>query len=114
MDIEEDDPDLAAAIAASLQDMKVSSPASYAQPPGVALQDMMPNKDDISRVEMENIELFSTLIERIHARGGDVANDPQINKLYTQIGALQPKLVKTLDEVNNRHRMYCDPALFMT
>ena len=54
---------------------------------------------------MENVELFSTLIERIHARGGDISNDPQINKLYTQIGALQPKLVKTLADVISKHKI---------
>lgn len=61
------------------------------------------NSDEISRTEMENIELFSTLIARIHARGGNISNDPQITKLYTQIGALQPKLVKTMQDVIEKH-----------
>jgi hypothetical protein len=26
--------------------------------------------------------------------------------LYTQIGAIQPKLVKSLDETNRKHRKY--------
>ncbi|KAL1933920.1 hypothetical protein VTP01DRAFT_8010 [Rhizomucor pusillus] len=105
---EEDDPDLAAAIAASLRDMQISS-SSQARPYNEEWTTPVPtNPDEISRIEMENIELFSTLIERIHARGGDVSHDSQINKLYTQIGALQPKLVKTLDEVNNKHRIFVD------
>lgn len=94
---------MAAAIAASLRDMQISS-SSQARPYNEEWTTPVPtNPDEISRIEMENIELFSTLIERIHARGGDVSHDSQINKLYTQIGALQPKLVKTLDEVNNKH-----------
>ncbi|CDH51224.1 ubiquitin binding protein [Lichtheimia corymbifera JMRC:FSU:9682] len=106
---EEDDPDLAAAIAASLRDMHVSSPP-YA--PSNTWQEQQQqqqyqsyNSDEISRTEMENIELFSTLIARIHARGGNISNDPQITKLYTQIGALQPKLVKTMQDVIEKHKI---------
>lgn len=104
---EEDDPDLAAAIAASLRDMQVSSP-SYAPSNNTWQQSQQYqtyNSDEISRTEMENIELFSTLIARIHARGGNISNDPQITKLYTQIGALQPKLVKTMQDVIEKHKI---------
>ncbi|KAG2224065.1 hypothetical protein INT45_004946 [Circinella minor] len=100
---EEEDPELAAAIAASLREMQLSSNTSKSS--DWEQRALQPNPDDISRVEMENVELFSTLIERIHARGGDISNDPQINKLYTQIGALQPKLVKTLADVINKHKI---------
>ncbi|ORZ00566.1 hypothetical protein BCR43DRAFT_485429 [Syncephalastrum racemosum] len=103
---EEDDPDLAAAIAASLQDMNISSSAAHAGASGaLQLSDQPLTENEIARVDMENIELFSTLIERIYGRGGDISNDPQINKLYTQIGALQPKLVKTLGDVTWKHRV---------
>ncbi|KAI8144913.1 hypothetical protein BJV82DRAFT_606678 [Fennellomyces sp. T-0311] len=104
---EEDDPELAAAIAASLREMQLSTPTPRSNVQEQQWEAKVPvvNPDEISRVEMENIELFSTLIERIHARGGDISNDPQINKLYTQIGALQPKLVQTLEEVINKHKI---------
>ncbi|KAI9277153.1 hypothetical protein BDA99DRAFT_495020 [Phascolomyces articulosus] len=101
---EEEDPELAAAIAASLREMQLSTPTpkstDWDQPETPKL-----NSEEISRVDMENIELFSTLIERIYARGGDISNDPQINNLYTQIGALQPKLVKTLADVITKHKL---------
>ncbi|KAI7853754.1 hypothetical protein BDC45DRAFT_441684 [Circinella umbellata] len=99
----QEDPELAAAIAASLREMQLSSTTTKSS--DWEQRALQPNPDDISRVEMENVELFSTLIERIHARGGDISNDPQINKLYTQIGALQPKLVKTLADVINKHKI---------
>lgn len=83
----EDDPDLAAAIAASLRDIELSK-----EQPTI-------RKDELSPVEMENILLFSTLMDRVYASGGDISNDTQINQLYTQIGTLQPKLVKNLDEI---------------
>lgn len=64
------------------------------------------NRDELSPVEKENIQLFSTLMERVQAASGDISKDLQINKLYTQIGTLQPKLVKNLDETNRKHRKY--------
>jgi growth factor-regulated tyrosine kinase substrate len=100
---DQDDPDLAAAIAASLQDMQIaqnqaSQSHSYRGP----------TSDDLSTVEMENILLFSTLIDRIRASSGEVGSDPQINALYTQIGAIQPKLVKSLDETNRKHHKFVE------
>ncbi|KAI9311954.1 hypothetical protein BX666DRAFT_1991275 [Dichotomocladium elegans] len=103
---EEDDPELAAAIAASLREMQIASPAKQSNRWNESI--VHHNPDDISRTEMENIELFSTLIARIHARGGDISNDPQISNLYSQIGALQPKLVKTLQAAVQRHQTFVE------
>lgn len=89
---EEEEAAIAAAIAASLEDMKKPTTAVF-------------NKDDISPVDMENIELFSTLMQRVRSSGNDVSGDTQINKLYVQIGTLQPKLVKTLNETSKKHGM---------
>jgi growth factor-regulated tyrosine kinase substrate len=95
---EEDDPDLAAAIAASLQDMKMTSSS-----PMNSSAQQYKNSNELSSVDMENIQLFSTLMNRVRSVNGDVSNDPQVNTLYTQIGALQPKLVHTLGEANSKH-----------
>ncbi|KAI8344290.1 hypothetical protein BC941DRAFT_408256 [Chlamydoabsidia padenii] len=94
-----EDPDLTAAIAASLREMEIASPPQVNHQHSTTL----PNYD-LSPTEMENIQLFSTLMEHVHARGGNVANDPQINKLYTQIGSLQPKLIRSLDDTIQKHR----------
>lgn len=99
----EDDPDLAAAIAASLRDLEISK-----QQPASQQQQQQQNKNDLSPVEMENILLFSTLMDRVYATGGDVSNDTQINQLYTQIGALQPKLVKNLDETIRKRNAFIE------
>ncbi|KAI8097589.1 uncharacterized protein BX664DRAFT_326751 [Halteromyces radiatus] len=97
--VDDEDPDLAAAIAASLREMEIASPpqANYQYPSA-------PPSTDLSPTEMENIQLFSTLMEHVRAHGGNVINDPQINKLYTQIGALQPKLIRSLDDTIRKHR----------
>lgn len=99
----EDDPDLAAAIAASLRDLEISKHQAPSQQ-----QQEQPNKNDLSPVEMENILLFSTLMDRVYASGGDVSNDTQINQLYTQIGALQPKLVRSLDETIRKRNAFIE------
>ncbi|CAO3595717.1 unnamed protein product [Absidia cylindrospora] len=104
---EEDDPDLAAAIAASLRDMEIANTPNtshYQQ----ESQNKARNRDELSPVEVENIQLFSTLMDRVQAASGDISRDLQINKLYTQIGTLQPKLVKNLDETNRKHRTFVE------
>ncbi|RCI04619.1 Vacuolar protein-sorting-associated protein 27 [Rhizopus stolonifer] len=90
----EEDPDLAAAIAASLNDLNMSKEQT--------------KRDDLSSAEMENILLFSTLMGRVAASGGDVSTDPQVNQLYTQIGALHPKLVKDLDETIRKRNIFIE------
>jgi growth factor-regulated tyrosine kinase substrate len=108
----DDDPDLAAAIAASLRDIEISSKQSSSssssgyQPS--QQQAAAVNKNELSSVEMENILLFSTLMDRVYAQGGDISNDQQINQLYTQIGTLQPKLVKNLDEIIRKRNTFIE------
>lgn len=62
------------------------------------------NVHDLSTGEIENIQMFSTLIERIQESNGEIVGDRQIQDLYEQIGTMQPKLVKNLDETNRKHR----------
>ncbi|GAA5809104.1 hypothetical protein MFLAVUS_002508 [Mucor flavus] len=90
---QEEEENLAAAIAASLKDMDIGS----------TVQSRTFNSNELSSIDMENIQLFSTLIQRVRSMGGDISGDSQINKLYTQIGALQPKLVKTLNNTSQKH-----------
>lgn len=129
---QEEEANLAAAIAASLQDMKLSaaSPAKKEQkyrkltrselqairihnagelyipkPNRSELQQSIPkhNSNELSPSDMENIQLFSTLMQRVQSAANDVSGDPQINQLYTQIGTLQPKLVRSLNETRQKH-----------
>ena len=111
----EEDPELAAAIAASLKDMEDAQKSTFEYYSNQKVPTTRAatttttittggKGDELTPVEMENIELFSLLIHRINDSGNTIGNDDQINRLYTQIGTLQPKLVKNLDEASRKYR----------
>ena len=106
---EGEDPELAAAIAASLKDMEDAQKSTFEyysnqKAPTTTITTIGGKSDELTSVEMENIELFSLLMHRINDSGNTIGNDDQINRLYTQIGTLQPKLVKNLDEASQKYR----------
>ncbi|ORY00573.1 ubiquitin binding protein [Basidiobolus meristosporus CBS 931.73] len=112
---EEDDPDLAAAIAASLKETHISqswsnldntrhSPYENVNTNSQSQKASAPSPNELSKLEQENIEMFVTLISRIQQSGDDVARDPHIQGLYGQVAALQPKLVNDLETTIQKHR----------
>ncbi|TFK38674.1 hypothetical protein BDQ12DRAFT_683159 [Crucibulum laeve] len=131
---EEDDPDLRAAIEASLREASAPRPSApvaletprteeapysyagpgYSQsyPPGlIPSQPVLPKVPnyDLEPLEADAILTFNQTVEQVQAQGGrDISRYPAVTELYDKANSLRPKLALNLDDAGRKEEMLSD------
>ncbi|KAI8604624.1 hypothetical protein EDD21DRAFT_365816 [Dissophora ornata] len=112
---EDDDTDLLAAIEASLRETSLHASSNASQPEerqsayaaytyATKPEAIVETTNDLTLTEKENIEMFSSLVDRIQAMNGDVAGNREVQALYEQISKLQMKVTQSLEEADKKQR----------
>lgn len=125
--ISEDDPDLRAAIEASLREANAPKPSAPVvvetaryeerQYPSIGSgisqsypeisQNTIPKVPsyDLAPLEADAILTFNQTVEQVQAQGGrDLSRYPAVTELYDKASGLRPKLALTLDDTGRKER----------
>lgn len=120
---EEDDPDLKAAIEASLREANAPKPSApialeasqtdsytgpgYSQsyPPAALPAPPAQPSYELEPLESDAILTFSQTVEQVEAQGGrDISRYVGVNELYDKANSLRPKLALSLDDAGRKER----------
>jgi len=106
---DEEEEQLRKAIEASLKDIKISENTNTTTNESNIVSD---NPDELLTTEIENIKLFSQLMEKINAeapvKGVQAINDTQIQALHVQISELYPKVMKNKNYYEEKYKKFND------
>ncbi|KAF8816712.1 ubiquitin binding protein [Phlegmacium glaucopus] len=121
---EEDDPDLKAAIEASLREASAPKPSApvvvesprfeerqYPQSYPEISQSAIPKVPtyDLAPLEADAILTFNQTVEQVQAQGGrDLSRYPAVTELYDKASGLRPKLALSLDDTGRKEQMLSD------
>ena len=124
---EEDDPDLRAAIEASLREANAPKPSAPAvietprteerQYPAIGSGYSQSNPEisentvpkvpnyDLAPLEADVILTFNQTVEQVQAQGGrDLSRYPAVTELYDKASGLRPKLALSMDDTGRKER----------
>ncbi|OAX40477.1 ubiquitin binding protein [Rhizopogon vinicolor AM-OR11-026] len=123
-DADEDDPELRAAIEASLREVNTPKPSApvevastdsynvYAptqsDPPTVMPAPSAPKLTsyDLEPMEADAILTFSQTVEQVQTQGGrDMSRYPAVNELFDKASGLRPKLAMSLDDTDRKEQL---------
>ncbi|KAF8634107.1 hypothetical protein AX15_001073 [Amanita polypyramis BW_CC] len=123
---DEDDPDLKAAIEASLREANAPKPSaptpgpeesqtySYDYTPSSSTPTpsqpplpKLPNYE-LEPLEVDAILTFNQTVEQLQAQGGHISRYPGVNELYDKANGIRPKLALCLDDTGRKEQMLTD------
>lgn len=107
MSQEEEDPELRAAIEASLREAnapKASAPVPLETPSEERRPTMTLPDYDLHPHESDAIMTFNQVVDDAQVQGGDFARHPGVNQLYERASGLRPKLALSLDDTGRKER----------
>ncbi|KAL4069017.1 hypothetical protein V8B97DRAFT_1965190 [Scleroderma yunnanense] len=121
---DEDDPDLRAAIEASLREANMPRPSapmdvqaheetrmpvSASAPTPVASSTFKLPNYDLEPLESDAILTFNQTVEDVGGRGGrDTSKYPAISELYDRANSVRPKLAMSLDDTGRKEELLAD------
>ncbi|KAJ2926884.1 hypothetical protein H1R20_g10218, partial [Candolleomyces eurysporus] len=121
--MEDDDPDLKAAIEASLREANAPRPSAPMAEPTSGYSDYQPSSTvnatlpppsviphyDLDPLETDTILTFNQTVEQVEASGGrDLSRYPAVTELYDKASGLRPKLAMSLDDTGKKQEVLSD------